>query len=679
MTISRLNRKTYIRKEAEVIAYRVYFLGTLERCAFLAVILMIVSLSAPATNPSPIYNLKGFAAQPIYPGVPSNDDSPDTTTGGGVIPETDPAYRQVSTPLELAQAVGAANKAQGVKVIEIMNDLDLGWNEISEEAKTTANSPFVEAAVPKLHPKLLTSGVSVMIINPRNGGLTIFSANGAAIRHCTWSIKATTNIIIRNLKFDELWEWDEESKGDYDKNNWDFIDLGVGGGTVDHVWIDHCTFTNAYDGIADNKGGVSNVTYSWCKYEGDDGATNPNSFVRQQINALEANMSAYPMYNFLRTHGFSTEDIVQISQGSKKGTAIGELSLNPVNVNASVTFHHQWYINPWDRLPRLAGGQAHNYNIYVDCTKVLAARRLRDSIAAAMSPADQDTLNNTYNFKPPINGSISTEDGALFVEKSVYIDCVYPLRNNQTDPSNPIYTGKIKAEDTIYVFHETDGSTTYVRGDSTEPGNPLGPFQAPIKPFSWNTSDGERPYPAPPMHDPNDLETIITDPAAGAGAGVIMWEKSNWLKTSYENLNLPTVDAGADQVTWLGNSGTAGQEIVYLDGTTSDDGPYTVLWTQVDNGAPTVTIDPADQNDTTVTITEGGMYEFRLMADDGSGQSFDSVEIIIGEDGCDASHLSTGDAYSVGDFNLDCRVDIDDFALLAMKWLNCTNTLQSCY
>ena len=51
-----------------------------------------------------------------------------------------------------------------------------------------------------------------------------------------------------------------------------------------------------------------------------------------------------------------------------------------------------------------------------------------------MSTAGPNTLNNTYSFNPPINGAISTEDGAMLVEKSVYIDCLYPLRNNQTDP-----------------------------------------------------------------------------------------------------------------------------------------------------------------------------------------------------------------------------------------------------
>ena len=61
----------------------------------------------------------------------------------------------------------------------------------------------------------------------------------------------------RNLKFDELWEWDESSKGNYDKQDWDFITVDM---TSDNVWIDHCTFTKAYDGVVDVKGGSKNVT-----------------------------------------------------------------------------------------------------------------------------------------------------------------------------------------------------------------------------------------------------------------------------------------------------------------------------------------------------------------------------------------------------------------------------------
>jgi|GEM_PF-2063337 len=217
-----------------------------------------------------------------------------------------------------------------------------------------------------------------------------------------------------------MWEWDDASKGDYDKNDWDFIAIG-NGATASNIWIDHCTFTKAYDGIIDTKGGSYNITFSWSKYVGDDGATNAQSFVRQQIAALEANRTAYPMCDFLRTNGFSVEDIVQISQGHTKGHLLGANALDATNNAHSMTLHHQWAINLWDRaMPRLRAGNVHNYNNYLDDTGALAARRLRDTRAQAMSGSAQTTINDTYSFNPPLNGAISTEGGALLVEKGVF-------------------------------------------------------------------------------------------------------------------------------------------------------------------------------------------------------------------------------------------------------------------
>ncbi|MCX6953764.1 MAG: hypothetical protein NTV51_16555 [Verrucomicrobia bacterium] len=479
-------------------------------------LLEVYEARAPAVREWSAFNLTGFAT--VGPG----------TTGGGVIAETDPAYAKVTTPLELANAlIAAARTAGAVRVIEIMNDLDLGALEVGTAVRGLPSTPFRVAAAPKLHPRLLATGVSVIDIVPR-AGLTIFSATGATLRHASLNIKGTSNIIVRNLKFDELWEWDEATKGDYDVNDWDFITLG-NGGAVSNVWIDHCTFTKSYDGIADVKAGSKNITFSWCRYVGDDGATNPRSFVRQQIAALEANPAAYPFYGFLRSNGFSAEDIVAIQQGHDKTHLLGSTALDAANATLAVTFHHQWFANCWDRcVPRLRAGNVHNYNIYVDDTAVLAARRLRDARAAALSPALQNTLNNTYSFNPPINGSISTEGGAVLLEKSVYVDCLSPLRNNQTDITNPAYTGKIKALDTLYVFHNANGTTTTVRGDSTDNGNPLGPFQAPVVTFSWN-GFAALPY-TYATDDPTNLLPLLQ---SGAGAGVVDWPKANWLKTTY--------------------------------------------------------------------------------------------------------------------------------------------------
>jgi pectate lyase len=465
---------------------------------------LTVTTTIPVVNSA--YDLVGFG---------------QATTGGGMLADTDPNYAKIYTATDLANALNSKT----VKVIEIMNDLNLGYSEIETSAKA-GSEPFRSAAPPLLHPVLLQTGVSLIDVQKKNG-LTIFSANASTIRHAKLNIKSCSNVIVRNLKFDQLWEWDELTKGDYDENDWDFITLGDGG-AVSNVWVDHCTFTKSYDGILDTKAGCSAITISWCQYTGDDGATNTNSWVWQQINSLESNKTSHAMYNFLRTRGFSTTNIVTIMQGHDKTHLAGQNDLDPNNATISMTFHHLWLNSVWDRcVPRLRAGNVHDYNIYVDDTSVLAAKRLRDSIAATMSTADQNTLNNTYSFDPPINGSISTEGGALLVEKSVYIDCLYPLRNNQTDPSNPEYTGKIKALDTIYQM-----DSTFVRGNSTDPGNPLGPFQAPIIPFSWNLPGNQLPYNYN-LDDPAQLQAIVTSSTAGAGAGVLTWNKTNWLITTY--------------------------------------------------------------------------------------------------------------------------------------------------
>jgi pectate lyase len=392
-----------------------------------------------------------------------------------------------------------------------------------------------------LHPRLLITGVSLIDIKPKSG-LTIFSANGSTIRHACFNFKSTANIIVRNLKFDEMWEWDEASKGNYDKNDWDFIDLG-NGGTVSNIWIDHCTFTKTYDGIVDVKQGSSGITFSWCKYTGDDGATNPNSFVWQQINKLESNRTSYAMYNALRTAGFSTTDIVTIIQGHDKTHLVGANSLKAENATHTLTFHHQWFMNPWDRcVPRLRAGNVHDYNIYVDDTLGLAAKRLRDT----------HPFSSSYSFNPFLNGSISTEGGAILVEKSVYIDCLTPLRNNQTDPSNSVYTGKIKAVDSIYQM-----DSTFFRGNSTDPGgtNTFGPVQAPIIPFSWNLPGNVLPY-SYVADDPAQLQSIVTSPTGGAGAGVLTWNKTNWLVTSYAATAPVIVADPISQTVALSNSVT---------------------------------------------------------------------------------------------------------------------------
>ncbi|MFO1476824.1 MAG: immunoglobulin domain-containing protein [Verrucomicrobiota bacterium] len=584
-----------------------------------------LSLSNVQTSDSGSYSLSasnsvgGDVSQPaqltVTPVVPIVNSAYDitgfgvATTGGGVLPDTDPNYAKVYTATDLANALSSKT----VKIIEIMNDLNLGYNEIEASAKVNSE-PFRAHTTPLLHPVLLQTGVSLIDIQKKNG-LTIFSANGATIRHATFNVKGSGNVIIRNLKFDQMWEWDESSKGNYDRNDWDFVDLG-NSGTVSNIWVDHCTFTKAYDGISDIKGGSYNITFSWCKYTGDDGMTNSNSWVRQQISALESNRTSYAMYNFLRNNGFSVEDIVTICQGHDKTHLIGANSLTSENAAFKVTFHHDWFINPWDRLPRLRAGNVHNYNIYVDDTLGIAAKRLRDARAAAMSTQNRSTLNNTYSFNPFLNGSISTEGGAVLVEKSVYIDCLTPLRNNQTDPSNPTYTGKILALDTIYQM-----DSTVVRGNSTDPGNPLGPFQAPIIPFSWNLPGNQLPY-SYTMDDPSQLASIVTSPTGGAGAGVLTWAKTNWLITHYAK-TAPVIVA--DPVSRSVNPGDSAVFVVVSGGSA----PLSYQW-YFNTNTPVSGATNATLSLSNIQSTNAGVYTVLVSNAAGSAPSGPAVLTVSG-------------------------------------------------
>lgn len=459
---------------------------------------LTVTTAVPVANSA--YNLVGFA---------------QGTTGGGVIPDTDPNYRKVTNAVELKDALG---RHAGVKVIEIMNDLDLGYNEIPAAAKAESE-PFRPDNTPVKHPVLIASGVSLLDIQDLSN-LTIFSTNGATIRHSHWNIKRCDNLIIRNLKFDELWEWDEATKGDYDSKNWDFMTVGDGG-ACDGVWIDHCEFTKCYDGVIDIKGGSQNITISWCRFTGDDGSS--NSFVRQQFNYLEANPSGNTMYNFLRANGFTVDEIVDVQRSQKKGLLIG---VSPDDY--SVTIHHDYFKNMQDRMPRLRGGNVHVYNMYVENTEARAAKLMRNDKVSNNATLD-GKLNDSgpiYKFDVVLNGAISTEGGAVLVEKSQMIDLLWPLRNNQTDPDDPTFTGKIKGLDIIYQL----GQTVF-RGDSTIPYNDLGPKQAPIIAFSWNLPGNQLPY-SYNTDDPTELPIMLAG-SPGAGAGRLTWAKTNWLMTAY--------------------------------------------------------------------------------------------------------------------------------------------------
>ncbi|MDZ4848085.1 MAG: hypothetical protein SGI77_02230 [Pirellulaceae bacterium] len=198
-------------------------------------------------------------------------------------------HRQVTTLDEFIDAT----KGDAPRLVELMNDIDC--SSLDNQA---AGSP----------PDFKTGRVYL------GSNKTIYSRNGkAAIHRGTLEIRRKQNVIIRNLNFRDLWVLDPTGK--YDRWGWDYVVIDES----HHVWVDHCNFDRAYDGMIDIKKGSDLVTLSW------------NVFRDQKKCMLVGHSD------------------------SKTAESLDQGKL-------SVTFHHNWFDRIEERIPRMRFGNAHVFN-----------------------------------------------------------------------------------------------------------------------------------------------------------------------------------------------------------------------------------------------------------------------------------------------------------------------------
>lgn len=288
-------------------------------------------------------------------------------TGGGLLKPESGKYYKASTAKEFLDALTAV-KASGAKaVIEITEDINLGCNEIDDFG---SYSKIIKAytAQPLTHPTLIKTGVSVLMLDGF-ANVTIFSSNGSSIKHANITMKNSSNIIIRNIKFDELWEWDEETNGDYDRNDWDYMTIDS---ACNGIWIDHCTFYKAYDGVIDvkNPSPENNVTISWCEFLP---GSEDDIFFDAMMDELDRNSEKYPYYQHLLVAGMTKSQIRGYAYGQKKTHLFGQSDEAANAAGIKVTLANNYYYNSMDRMPRLRYGYTHVYNCIMD------AQELRDT------------------------------------------------------------------------------------------------------------------------------------------------------------------------------------------------------------------------------------------------------------------------------------------------------------
>ena len=424
------------------------------------------------------------------------------TYGGGLLKEENSNYYAVNTAEEFLTALVTIKNTAAPSVIEVKADLNMGSLEV-DNYLNYSSVISEHAHQPLTHPTLKDSGVSKLALKEFND-LTIFSSNGSSIKHCAIDISKSTNILIRNIAFDELWEWDEETSGDYDINDWDYITIQSGS---DRVWIDHCTFYKAYDGIADMKtpSDKTNVTVSWCEFL--PGSEN-NTFFNVMMNTLAANPDSYPYYKSLLDSGMSKEQIWWYAYGQKKTSLLGQNDEDTTAAGLRVTYANDYFYDSMDRMPRLRRGKSHVYNSIMDAQELYDARKSISNASVAKHIVS--------------NGASSTCGGEILVENSYINGVMNPL--NSGNGSSPV--GYINAVNSLYYMNGTRYALAPKNNNSLEDTTVL------VTDADAFVSGLGYEY---VLYDAAKLSTLV-QPYCGAGKltlTVLQWEKVGYYDKDY--------------------------------------------------------------------------------------------------------------------------------------------------
>ena len=431
-------------------------------------------------------------------------------TGGGLLKETSDNYYTAGTAEEFLNAIQSVKKSGKASVIELTADIALGDKEVNN---FDSYSSFITAhkLEPLTHPTLLKTGVSMLKLADMSN-LTIYSKNGAKITHTCIDITGSNNIIIRNIEFDEIWEWDDYTEGAYDRNDWDYMTIEKGSSDI---WVDHCTFYKSYDGVIDVKTPVndSNITISWCEFLP---ASEDNVFFDEMMNAMKANPDNYPYYKHLLEEGMTDQQIYNYAYGQKKTHLLGQSDDDSSAKNIKLTLANNYYKNSMDRMPRLRYGTAHVYNCIMDAQDL---REMR---------LDIEKTNPELAKKIVSNGA-SSNCGAHMLLENCYMSGITNalISGNGSSPA-----GYINAFNTIYMM---DGAKQELKvALNTDKEGEVALVQ------DKDEFKKDLPYTGYTLYAASELDTKVK-PYTGAGKltlTTLQWEKTSTMKLSKNIQNM---------------------------------------------------------------------------------------------------------------------------------------------
>jgi len=271
---------------------------------------------------------------------------------------------------------------------------------------------------------------------------TIYSKNGSTISRGTLrigkpSLGAQQNVIVRNLKFRDLWVLDPT--GNYDTYGWDYIHLEQ---SSHHVWVDHCDFERVYDGMLDLTHGCDFVTASW-----------------------------------------------NIFRSQKKCSLIGHSDTNQLEDtnHLNVTYHHNWFTDVEERMPRMRFGNAHAFDEYCES---LGGKGIQSTCGAAT------LVENCYFYHPNAG--------------------TYPTIEANGGP-----TGTVKVVDSLIV--NLPGNNVTFRQ-----------FGATNFSFNWPFAGAAPPYPYP-LDPVAEVPALVTNYAGVGKVGFELWQMEQFTSAQLTN------------------------------------------------------------------------------------------------------------------------------------------------
>ncbi len=199
---------------------------------------------------------------------------------------------------------------------------------------------------------------------------------GGEISGFGFDLDGVENVIIHNIEF---YDWNDDA-----------INLT---NFTTNVWIDHCSFSNGFDGCVDIKRGSSYVTVSW------------NHFMSHVKTCLLG-----------ASDGHESQD---------KG-------------NLKVTYHHNWFDGTSSRHPRVRFGHVHVFNNYFT----------NNGYGVASTMSGEVLVEGNYFYKvdePTLVGYAASGSGDLAEKNNIYDQCG---DNPETRGSVPLFPYPYTLDDT---------------------------------------------------------------------------------------------------------------------------------------------------------------------------------------------------------------------------------------